>query len=411
LEKLRATHQVSLKTLAEKEMELEQINEELREIERSIENTYSLKQLINFLKDRAVGEDYNKHLGLLALLRRDFETLERLMREAVREDRDGARVTASGDKKSDPLLVKPIRRIILFIDDLDRCPPKRVVEVLQAIHMLLAFPLFVVVVGVDSRWVWRCLNSHYGELLKLPENGREFEPSNYLEKIFQFPYWLPPLHGMRTDGYLRKLIHFVETPNADAQTADEAQALKTKKDQTGTQDDENPKEDDVAVEEVGWTSEEIDDLERISPLAGDTPRAIKRYFNMYRVLRSHPDIWPLYFNWREGDGSPPWHLTGVTLALCNTSPKVAGECYLYFVADRDKEDLTYDSFAEMVSTELRLEISSKSLCDEFVQPLWESRSESVRKAFQISLQHSFHGYLLYAEDWTEMASDELQKTS
>ncbi|MEZ5024500.1 MAG: P-loop NTPase fold protein [Chitinophagales bacterium] len=42
-----------------------------------------------------------------------------------------------------------VERIVLYIDDLDRCPPKKVVEVLQAIHLILAFPLFVVVVGVD----------------------------------------------------------------------------------------------------------------------------------------------------------------------------------------------------------------------------------------------------------------------
>ncbi len=44
-----------------------------------------------------------------------------------------------------------LNRIVLYIDDLDRCPPKRVVEVLQAVHLLLAFELFVVVVGVDAR--------------------------------------------------------------------------------------------------------------------------------------------------------------------------------------------------------------------------------------------------------------------
>jgi len=36
-------------------------------------------------------------------------------------------------------------RIVLYIDDLDRCPPDSVADVLQAIHMLLFFPLFVVV--------------------------------------------------------------------------------------------------------------------------------------------------------------------------------------------------------------------------------------------------------------------------
>ncbi|MGH3928616.1 MAG: P-loop NTPase fold protein [Pseudonocardiaceae bacterium] len=36
-----------------------------------------------------------------------------------------------------------IDRIIIYIDDLDRCPPQRVVEMLEAIHLLLAVELFV----------------------------------------------------------------------------------------------------------------------------------------------------------------------------------------------------------------------------------------------------------------------------
>ncbi len=43
-----------------------------------------------------------------------------------------------------------IDRIVLYIDDLDRCPEVKVVEVLQAVHLLLAYPLFVVVVGRRS---------------------------------------------------------------------------------------------------------------------------------------------------------------------------------------------------------------------------------------------------------------------
>ena len=67
-----------------------------------------------------------------------------------------ARVTGLLFKRLNQPLVD---RIILYIDDLDRCPEANVVEVLQAVHLLLAFPLFVVVVGVDSRWLLHSLQS------------------------------------------------------------------------------------------------------------------------------------------------------------------------------------------------------------------------------------------------------------
>ena len=46
---------------------------------------------------------------------------------------------------------------MLYIDDLERCEPDQVVQVLQAVHLLLAMELFVVVVGVDPRWLLRSL--------------------------------------------------------------------------------------------------------------------------------------------------------------------------------------------------------------------------------------------------------------
>jgi len=46
----------------------------------------------------------------------------------------------------------PLQRIVLYVDDLDRCPPTKVVDVLRATHLLLALPLFVVIVAVDPRW-------------------------------------------------------------------------------------------------------------------------------------------------------------------------------------------------------------------------------------------------------------------
>ena len=64
---------------------------------------------------------------MITTIRRDFEKLEELL----------------GDWRTDG--EKAVDRIILDIDDLDRCPPECVVNVLQAIK------LFIVVVGVDAR--------------------------------------------------------------------------------------------------------------------------------------------------------------------------------------------------------------------------------------------------------------------
>ena len=95
-----------------------------------------------------------------------------------------------------------VERIVLYVDDLDRCPANQVVEVLQAVHLMLSFKLFVVVVGVDSRWLLHSLEEYYAAQLSTPRHGATpgskdttlaNTPHNYLEKIFQIPFTMSPM--------------------------------------------------------------------------------------------------------------------------------------------------------------------------------------------------------------------------
>lgn len=161
--------------------------------------------LSEFLSERAGSKDYRDKLGLLATVRNDFDRLSELM---LRQNRAEELAATPTELKNGELR---LNRIILYIDDLDRCPPDRVVKVLQAIHLLLAFDLFVVVVGVDARWVQRSLRHQYKLMLRAdgrtpdapPDPSDEAPddhdtiatPRDYLEKIFQVPFWLPTLSG------------------------------------------------------------------------------------------------------------------------------------------------------------------------------------------------------------------------
>jgi hypothetical protein len=147
------------------------------------------------IRKRVAEATYHEQLGLISLIRQDLESLSDLLAPSHEAD------------DADPRRRSDIDRIVLYIDDLDRCPPERVVEVLQAVHLLLAFPLFVVVVGVDSRWLLTSLQRHYRHLLEAGEEpGRlqewEATPSDYLEKIFQLPLALSPM----TDAGYRRLV-------------------------------------------------------------------------------------------------------------------------------------------------------------------------------------------------------------
>ncbi len=112
--------------------------------------------------DRVLGglasDEYRARLGIVSAIQRDFEQL--------------ATRLPAGDF---PELEK-VDRIVLYIDDLDRCDARQVVDVLQAVHLLLAFPLFVVVVGVDPRWLLRSLRLHYAALAQTDAGLRDAPP-------------------------------------------------------------------------------------------------------------------------------------------------------------------------------------------------------------------------------------------
>lgn len=81
-------------------------------------------------------------------------------------------------------------RIVVFIDDLDRCPPDRVVEVLEAIKLILEKPFIVVFVAMDVRMLVRAVEQRYEGAL--PQTIHPGGPGmEYLEKIIQIPFWVP----------------------------------------------------------------------------------------------------------------------------------------------------------------------------------------------------------------------------
>ena len=83
-------------------------------------------------------------------------------------------------------------KTVVFIDDLDRCPPNKVVDVLEGIKLILKNKQFVVFLAVDTRIVSRAIEYRYRQVL---QSGRRRPPGElgmeYLAKIVQIPFLLP----------------------------------------------------------------------------------------------------------------------------------------------------------------------------------------------------------------------------
>ena len=202
---------------------------------------------------------------------------------------------------------------MLYIDDLDRCRPQQVVDVLQAVHLLLALDLFVVVVGVDPRWLVRSLRHQFrGSIDVEPGEPADRElwnvtPQDYLEKIFNIPFVLP---GIPAGGLGRMLRGLTNPGDADrleraGAPADNA-SHPADSDGIGDAPDLTP-QPGVAIQieahsELAASHTENaeepprpltePELALLSELESfvSTPRAAKRLFNLYRMLRSTRDL-------------------------------------------------------------------------------------------------------------------------
>lgn len=92
--------------------------------------------------------------------------------------------------------------LVVFIDDLDRCLPNTVIEVLEAIRLFLSTPKTVFVVCADERLVRSAVRRRFP-----PQQGDDFDVANeYLEKLVQHPIRITPLGPEEVRLYLALLL-------------------------------------------------------------------------------------------------------------------------------------------------------------------------------------------------------------
>lgn len=89
--------------------------------------------------------------------------------------------------------------LVVFVDDLDRCLPEKTVQVLEAMKLFLDKPGCVFVLGADAEIVRQAVETHYKNVGITGENAKD-----YLEKVIQLRFDLPPILDEAMQDYLRK---------------------------------------------------------------------------------------------------------------------------------------------------------------------------------------------------------------
>jgi KAP-like P-loop domain-containing protein len=233
---------------------LADLDAETDRLERAVAELATAHDATAFAQSRQASDDYTQYLGVVSQLRRDLETFAAILEQ---------------DQQAGGL-----ERIVLYVDDLDRCAPDVVVKVLEAIHLLVALPVFVVVVAVDARWLRQSIEQHYAEM--------RLSAADYLEKIFQVPFQLSPMDGDGFRGLVSTLASgsavvpddLVAAPPSAASSAPSAVSSAASREDSS-----------LRPRQLEISRGELDFLDRLAPLV-PSPRATKRLINLYRLLRS-----------------------------------------------------------------------------------------------------------------------------
>jgi hypothetical protein len=339
------------------ESELAATRARVQELTHELADLVSGRRLAQFAAERAT--DYSAHLGVVSRIHYDFRRLEDVLTEQAaaaatwqkpqdraevepsrrfsrlrtlleRRQRTAADAAAASQAReaAETASLPVVNRIVLYIDDLDRCPPHRVVEVLEAVHLLLALELFVVVIAVDARWLLQSLRLHYSELLagSLDGNGRDAAPNDkgqlalwaapppipdgpewrstphqYLEKIIQIPFWLRPMTPDGVASLVGSLLPVEQQPMGDApdtstpqpdarlRTGAPAQEPEKRKRPARPRDGRNvPFPPSLTPRTLTLTQPEVEFATAVARTL-PTPRAVKKLTNLYRFVRASLD--------------------------------------------------------------------------------------------------------------------------
>ena len=103
------------------------------------------------------------------------------------------------------------RPFVVFIDDLDRCSPEKVAELVGGINLFLAgdFPECMFIIGMDAEMVAAALESAHASVIScLPLDASSPIGWRFMDKFVQLPFVIPPSDYDQLQRYTSALIGY-----------------------------------------------------------------------------------------------------------------------------------------------------------------------------------------------------------
>jgi hypothetical protein len=99
------------------------------------------------------------------------------------------------------------KKLVIFIDELDRCSPREVVTTLEAIRTFLEVTGCVFIVAADQAVLERALSTSLRQATPIDRANPYYSAgSEYLDKVFQYQLNVPPLMPRRLTGFALQLL-------------------------------------------------------------------------------------------------------------------------------------------------------------------------------------------------------------
>jgi Cdc6-like AAA superfamily ATPase len=149
-------------------------------------------------------------LGRIAL--RPFSTQFEVYQVNLKNRRDERKQMTQADLNIISSLFKKYKqsrkrkKIVVFMDDLDRCPPDKITDILEAVNLFFEGLPFVTVFGLSPKVVSRAVANEYKFLLDKDADGDEKEQfgRSFLQKIIHIPFQIPPVETL--NPYVESLM-------------------------------------------------------------------------------------------------------------------------------------------------------------------------------------------------------------
>jgi KAP family P-loop domain len=180
-------------------------------------------------------------------------------------------------------------RVVVFVDDLDRCSDESIMETLQAINLVLGASDFFVVLAIDPDMIHRAIARQRG--LRDDDELAETFAENYLRKIIQLPLHLPGRTADQRFGFVTQLF----SPTAQREFAQaKGNGAPPPPPPPAPGETRTPFAWDPGavvpprvqvLREVQDTKDELDALNAYREFLTDNPRELKRLVNVHRLVK------------------------------------------------------------------------------------------------------------------------------